>query len=374
MSNRNRVPPLLEPYVRLPPEASLTLLTGVLDATPTWLVVRYLDSLLGNGGRLQNTRGGNEDIMDNSNGTEDQEDVAVVLVSWMRDWEFWKTEARRGGGLDLARLAQQKRFAFVDGLTNLFAPAPSDKVAPPPTRSLAPQQQPTARSTVPARGPSTLPIRGPPVRTPAAAPQPLPAHPQTTSPTPAPGTTTLTSPSLPHAAEKITTLVTTLPSASPARKTVLILDSPSALLATTSTPASSLSSFILQLRSLVHSTLLVTEADLPFLSAAAQAAYGGVRGAYGEMAGKVTPVEAEHAAFVVQQAHGARLVISARGLETGVARDVSGVVRVGRGGGWDEEGESEVERDGVVAEMEVLYYVQADGGVRVFERGAGDVG
>jgi len=50
-----------------------------------------------------------------------------------------------------------------------------------------------------------------------------------------------------------------------------------------------------------------------------------------------------------------------RELDTGVARDVSGVLRIGRGGG---EGTEDVE------EKEVLYFVGSDGGVRVFERGA----
>ncbi|KAK4890484.1 hypothetical protein LTR28_002595, partial [Elasticomyces elasticus] len=76
------------------------------------------------------------------------------------------------------------------------------------------------------------------------------------------------------------------------------------------------------------------------------------------------------AAFVLQAAHQARWVLSVRGLDTGVAKDVSGVVRATKGGGWEEEGE--VGAGGV--EMEALYYVQADGGVRVFERGGGSVG
>lgn len=60
-------------------------------------------------------------------------------------------------------------------------------------------------------------------------------------------------------------------------------------------------------------------------------------------------------------AHQARLLMGVRELDTGVARDVSGVLRIGRGGG---EGAEDVE------EKEVLYFVGGDGGVRVFERGA----
>lgn len=83
--------------------------------------------------------------------------------------------------------------------------------------------------------------------------------------------------------------------------------------------------------------------------------------------------------FIVGQAHAAKWVVGVRGLDTGVARDVSGVVRVSRGGdagSWDDEeedynnnGKREKEKD-----MEVLYFVQGDGGVRVFERGGGNIG
>ena len=45
-------------------------------------------------------------------------------------------------------------------------------------------------------------------------------------------------------------------------------------------------------------------------------------------------------------------------LDTGTARDVSGVLRVTRGPEGDE-----------LEEREFLYFVSGDGGVRVFERG-----
>lgn len=67
---------------------------------------------------------------------------------------------------------------------------------------------------------------------------------------------------------------------------------------------------------------------------------------------------------MVGLAHQARVVISLSGLETGAARDVSGVLRVGRGGAEEQEG------DDVVEEKEMLYFVGGDGGVKVFERGA----
>lgn len=54
------------------------------------------------------------------------------------------------------------------------------------------------------------------------------------------------------------------------------------------------------------------------------------------------------------------MVISLRLLDTGTARDVSGVLRVTSGGDATEF---------VSEERELLYFVGADSGVRVFERG-----
>ena len=80
------IPPLLEPYVHLPADGELVLLTGVLNATPTWVVSRFVSSALGYG----------SDAVSSDITSEDGE-TAVVLVSWMRDWDFWSTELRRGG-------------------------------------------------------------------------------------------------------------------------------------------------------------------------------------------------------------------------------------------------------------------------------------
>ncbi len=52
--------------------------------------------------------------------------------------------------------------------------------------------------------------------------------------------------------------------------------------------------------------------------------------------------------------------MSVRGLDTGVAKDISGVLRVTRG----------AEAGGEVEEGEWLYFVGGDGGARVLERGS----
>lgn len=128
-------------------------------------------------------------------------------------------------------------------------------------------------------------------------------------------------------------------------KTLLILDSPSLLLSTTPTlTPQSLNTTLLALRSQVHSTLLLCNADLPLLPGHERIP---------------TPLETGNAAFLTAQAHLARRVMSVRELETGAARDVSGVLSIARGGDATEE-------DG---EEEFLYLVQRDGSVKVFGRG-----
>lgn len=80
-----------------------------------------------------------------------------------------------------------------------------------------------------------------------------------------------------------------------------------------------------------------------------------------------TPVEINHAALVMGIAHQARTIWGVRELDTGSARDVSGVLRITRGAASEEDtalGEGEN-----VEERELLYFIQGDGGAKVFERG-----
>jgi elongator complex protein 6 len=363
MSTRNRTPPLLEPYLRLPSEGSQLLLTGVLDSTPNWLVTRLLRSAYTSPTETE---------------SPEEQDVTVVLVSWLRDYEFWKSEARRGAGIDLARLAQQDKFIFVDGLTQLFPVGTSTSTSTSNTAA-APVAPQTAQRSLPVRNtpafplpnrggplPSRAPIpsRGPPPPTPSQPTAPAQqAQPQPQTQQQPSKTTYLTSASTSSTHSTLTSTISTLQSAHPTRKIHLILDSPTLLLSTTSNPSAlALSSLLLSLRSLVTTTTLIVQADAPFLSAALP-----------DSNYNPTPLEAAHAAFVVQQAHVSKWVLSLRPLDTGKARDVSGVIRVSRGGAWDDDDE-EVEEKEQAKELEALYFVQNDGGVRVFERGEASVG
>lgn len=76
------------------------------------------------------------------------------------------------------------------------------------------------------------------------------------------------------------------------------------------------------------------------------------------VATQVTTLEREHASLLLSSAHHADMVLALRMLDTGTARDVSGVVRI-TGPGAETLGGA----------TEYLYHVVADGGVKVFERG-----
>ena len=102
----------------------------------------------------------------------------------------------------------------------------------------------------------------------------------------------------------------------------------------------------------MHATVLTLAADSPLIH---NASVSGPQVS--------TPIETEHAAFTIGLAHRARSVMQLRILETGAATDVSGVLRISRGGGWSNGPEEQLD------EKELLYYIQRDGGVRVFGRG-----
>ena len=65
------------------------------------------------------------------------------------------------------------------------------------------------------------------------------------------------------------------------------------------------------------------------------------------------------------------MVLQLRTLDTGAAKDVSGVLRMNRGGGYGyhQPEDNKQDKDDGIVEKEVLYFVQRDGGVRVFGRG-----
>jgi elongator complex protein 6 len=353
MPPSSRIPPLLQPYTQLPTENSILLVTSTLGASANWLIVRFLcDALTPTSESKLNTQDGGA-----------KEEVNVILVSWMRDWEFWKQEARKGGGLDLERLREKGRVGFVDGLGGLFLPQEENEK----TVEMEIPKAAAVGTIASARVPQILPLRGPPGRIPTKAPtsaapattlrQTATTGPNTdTTSTHTPGLDTLRSPSLSNLQSTIRTAITHVSTAS-ARKTLLILDSPDLLPATTSVPPSSLTSTILSLHTAVPHILVHLSADTALLAQSTPP----------------QPLEVAGHNFLVKMAHMSRRILSCRVLDTGVARDVSGVLRVtdngwGVGGGLEVREELGEKEEG---NRELLYFVKGDGSVKVFERGAG---
>lgn len=81
------LPPLLAPYVSSLPQSSLTVLSSVLGATGNWLVLRFLYAAL--------SAPSNSETAFGLNGSEGVKNRKVVLVSFLRGWEFWRSEAKR---------------------------------------------------------------------------------------------------------------------------------------------------------------------------------------------------------------------------------------------------------------------------------------
>lgn len=131
----SRIPPLLDTYLRLPPEASLVLLSGVLGSTTNWLVLRYLYSFLSN-------PVAKEDGIDSPR----IDGPGVVLVSFLRDYTFWKDGAGKLG-IDLDGLSRKGKFVFVDGLTGLFHPSHDN--APKPLPGNIPGRRVLSGATLP---------------------------------------------------------------------------------------------------------------------------------------------------------------------------------------------------------------------------------
>ena len=83
-----RIPHALEPYLQVPQKRSLTVLTSILGASVNWLVLRFVHVALRNGNyHRTNLVEGDEQ--------KSPEDYRVVLVSFLRDWSFWKENAAR---------------------------------------------------------------------------------------------------------------------------------------------------------------------------------------------------------------------------------------------------------------------------------------
>ena len=130
------------------------------------------------------------------------------------------------------------------------------------------------------------------------------------------------------------------------RSICLVLDGLDFLLAATACDVSSILNMIYGLREKVRRVILTVTTDAPLLHS------------------QSTPLETSHCTLAMSLAHQAHLLMSLRELDSGAAKDVSGVLRITRGGQSSGIGS-------VVEERECLYFIGANGGAKVFDGGSG---
>jgi elongator complex protein 6 len=302
----------------------------------------------------------------------------VVLVSWMRQYEFWKQESRKSAGLDLERLRREGRFAFVDGL-GVGADAPAGNTPGKDVRANGQGNPQSAGSNGVRvqREPHILPVRGPPGRIVPARGPPIPAATTGSASFPAmtatasetTGASSITSGyynlktlELADIKSTVSSAVSALATSTAQRKTLLVFDNPDLLLALNpSITPSGFASLALTLHTMptISHVLTHIQSDSPLLS----------------LSTPPQPLELAHHNLLVKLAHMSRRILSVRILDTGVARDVSGVIRITeQKRGWldfELSANGVMDSDDSERGKEFLYQVKGDGSVKVFERGAG---
>ncbi|KAF8425646.1 hypothetical protein EV426DRAFT_547074 [Tirmania nivea] len=333
-----------------PSSSSLILITSTLGASSSWLLGAYIAETLR---PLSHT------------GNVDGAGRAVALVSFVNDERFLREGLRRGAGIDTQQYERMGKLKIIDGLSGLFEKA----YLTANTNTTTPTNSPPIRGPVPARGgpPAPSPLRGIPAQLQSATSRNFSSQSPTSQ-----DTTKLRLDVCPDGAVTsaiLKDLYTTISAAllsltpTPTEKPLLAIDSPDLLLAATSLPTHSLWDFLLDLRELSHNLLLTLNADTPLLTPAISLATNLFHNQAPPPCAH-TKLEMESAAFLTMAVHNAEWVVGLRLLDMGVAKDVSGVMRITRGGAW-EESEGDGDR-----EKEVLYFVgEGSGGVEVFGRG-----
>ncbi|AEO65021.1 uncharacterized protein THITE_2111529 [Thermothielavioides terrestris NRRL 8126] len=346
----SRIPHLLEPYLALPDEASLIVLTGVLGASTNWLVLRHLYALLKQAGTAKPPQPGvTVTGASPAAAAGQEEEAAVLLVSFLRDLAFWRDGLARLG-VDLEAAARRGRFAYVDGLGGGLGGGGSLKSGEATggggggggggsTQAIRPhhqsQSQHQSRQQQQQQQQQRAGVAGW-KRVPASL---------------APG----------DIARVVLEGVAQLKKGGSAgtglgdregreRKVVLVIDGLDFVLAASPPPSSAggepsgiataVWEMLMDLRENTHAAIVTVAADDPLIKE------------------QQTSLEKQHAWFALSLVHEADAVLSLRLLDTGVAKDVSGVIRITHGGGRL-----------LARDQEYLYHVGGDGGVKVFERG-----
>ncbi|KAH6628673.1 hypothetical protein F5144DRAFT_631781 [Chaetomium tenue] len=316
----SRIPHLLEPHLSLPPESSLITLTSVLGASTNWLVLRHLHALLKPAPSPHNQQQQHQAHQNSHQAAGDEGEVAVLLVSFLRDLPFWRENLSRLG-IDLDAAGRRGRFGFVDGLSG--GGGGGGLFSVPGVGGLGGQQQ---QRKVRQGWEGVLGN---------AAPGEI-------------GRVVL------EGVERLRRSSSTTSSAAAERRVVLVIDGLDFVLAALDpslglgqslqgggdAPGTAIATkeMLMELREKTHAVIITLAADDPLIKE------------------QETTLEKQHAWFALSLAHEADMVTSLRLLDTGTAKDVSGVIRI-------------THREARVKDHEYLYHVGGDGGVRVFERG-----
>ncbi|KAK6353366.1 hypothetical protein TWF696_005334 [Orbilia brochopaga] len=302
-------------YALLPLESQLLLVTSVLGTSPAWVIYSLLNDTFSNGGD-------------------------VVLVSCLNEFTYFRDGAKRHG-LDLQSHLKKDDFIFVDGLSKLFL---SDAGSHGPQSIPSPPTTPSSlRGAIPTRAPISPRQQAPSIPAPGKAPSSLDPIRYITL-----GAAVGTSAAAIKQLDVIKAAVQAFP-AKTARPRVII-EGLDIIMSATGIDVARIEDFIYELREITSTMAVLLPADPPLVHTTASS----------------TPLEISHANLLVSLGHAADAILSLRLLDTGVAKDVSGVLRVTRGAGnlWRGAGA------GAVEEKELLYH-EADAGVKIFARGSG---
>ncbi|EPS36759.1 hypothetical protein H072_9609 [Dactylellina haptotyla CBS 200.50] len=296
-------------YDLLPQESQLLLITSVLGTSPSWLAYSLLYNTL-------------------------TSDSPVVFVSFSNDYTYFRDGAKRHG-LDLASYLKKGNFVFVDGFSKLFLPTGAQS-GPTWTPSIIP----SPRGGIQPRG-VPAPPRQQPLQAPSSSSSTDPIKYISFGPTPT------IADSLKQL-EAIKAAIKSLP-VTPA-KPRLILEGLEVLMSAGGVEVGSIEDLIYDLREITSTAAIIMPSDSALIQTSESS----------------TILELSHANLVVSLGHVADAILSLRLLDTGVAKDISGVLKVTRGAG----NLPRDSRTGVIEEKEMLYY-EGDGGVKIFARGAG---
>ncbi|MCJ1473450.1 hypothetical protein MMC13_002101 [Lambiella insularis] len=341
-----RMSPLLSHCFALPPSPSLVLLIRALGATTNWLTLRYATVARASGLRDSEPRAEAGTEGDRGNSSIGQDEVGVVLVSFLSDWnsdlllrQSWdiakqertqwrivlELEVRRfedianvygRKGVDFARGARSHRFAFVDGLSELFLASSTD-------------ESKVDNASIVLRDAALTNVKK------------------------------VILDAIEHVRHQ--------GKPQGERRVVLVVDGLDVYLASTAQLMLAVDDILGEWRqvrrALLTDSLPIKHTYTTVVTASADAAlmqYSGTR------------LETQHTALVASLAHEANLVIGVRGLESGVAKDVSGIIRISRGGmvgWWQAQGEKGTTTGEEVEGKEMLFFRNGDGAIKAWERG-----